>query len=277
MPKRTINVKEILADIKAGMDDSALMEKYGISEKGLNKVFKKLTDAGVLKQRLQDMRRAILEIKGNPIEQLDEPEKQKSHNEPSASVAQQHDVTEGKDAQPQEKATATVEEHPSSKIEDSESPKPRVCPKCGKEYLDESKEFCPQDGFKLVKQGLGSTCPKCGSATEEKTEYCGKCGTRLFSDWDYSKQDAYYRVKFDQFERNGGSFKPTWNWAAFFCCALWYISKGMWGKSLLIFFVALVLVLITAGVAAPLLWVYSGLFGNYDYYLLKKKNTQWWE
>jgi Mor family transcriptional regulator len=38
MAKRTINAKDILADIKAGMNNAALMEKYGLSEKGLRSV-----------------------------------------------------------------------------------------------------------------------------------------------------------------------------------------------------------------------------------------------
>jgi rubrerythrin len=50
MAKTTINAKEILADIKTGMDDAALMEKYQLSDKGLQSLFKKLADAGVLKQ-----------------------------------------------------------------------------------------------------------------------------------------------------------------------------------------------------------------------------------
>jgi len=41
MGKKTINATEILADIKAGMDDSALMEKYQLFEKGLQSVFQK--------------------------------------------------------------------------------------------------------------------------------------------------------------------------------------------------------------------------------------------
>ncbi len=53
---KTINAKEILADIKAGMDDSALMEKYGLSEKGLQSLFEKLTYAGALKQREPEKR-----------------------------------------------------------------------------------------------------------------------------------------------------------------------------------------------------------------------------
>jgi hypothetical protein len=44
MAKRTINAKEILADIKAGMDNAALMEKYHLTDKSLQSVFKKLTD-----------------------------------------------------------------------------------------------------------------------------------------------------------------------------------------------------------------------------------------
>jgi len=54
MAKRTFSAKEILTDIKTGMDDSALMEKYGLSEKGLQSLCKKFTDAGVLKQRLSN-------------------------------------------------------------------------------------------------------------------------------------------------------------------------------------------------------------------------------
>jgi PilZ domain len=42
MGKKAINAKEILADIKAGMKNRALMEKYRLSEKGLQSVFKKL-------------------------------------------------------------------------------------------------------------------------------------------------------------------------------------------------------------------------------------------
>ncbi len=54
MAKKNINAKEILADIKAGMNNAALMEKYQLSEKGLQSLFKKLVDAGVLKQREQE-------------------------------------------------------------------------------------------------------------------------------------------------------------------------------------------------------------------------------
>ncbi|MGO9568474.1 MAG: hypothetical protein ACLP5H_13120 [Desulfomonilaceae bacterium] len=51
MAKRTLDAKEILDDIKAGLDSTALMEKYQLSEKGLQSLFKKLMDAGVLKPK----------------------------------------------------------------------------------------------------------------------------------------------------------------------------------------------------------------------------------
>jgi hypothetical protein len=51
MGAKTINAKEILADIKTGMDNSALIEKYGLSENGLQSLFRKLLDAGALKPK----------------------------------------------------------------------------------------------------------------------------------------------------------------------------------------------------------------------------------
>ncbi len=50
MSKLKISAKQVLADINAGMSNAALMEKYGISPKGLEALFKKLVDAGLLKE-----------------------------------------------------------------------------------------------------------------------------------------------------------------------------------------------------------------------------------
>jgi rubrerythrin len=48
MAKRTMNAKEFLADIKTGMDDAHLMEKYRLSRDLLQSVFEKLVDMGLL-------------------------------------------------------------------------------------------------------------------------------------------------------------------------------------------------------------------------------------
>lgn len=48
--KRKIKAKEIVVDIKSGMSDEDLMEKYNVSEKGLKSIFQKLIDAGSIEQ-----------------------------------------------------------------------------------------------------------------------------------------------------------------------------------------------------------------------------------
>ncbi len=49
-PKRTINAKEAAADIRSGMTSSDLMQKYRVSAKGLEVLFRKLVDAGLLRE-----------------------------------------------------------------------------------------------------------------------------------------------------------------------------------------------------------------------------------
>lgn len=50
MPDREVNVKEILADLGSGLDSAALMEKYRLSERGLENLFRDLEAMGLLKQ-----------------------------------------------------------------------------------------------------------------------------------------------------------------------------------------------------------------------------------
>jgi PilZ domain len=49
MNKRRIKAKEALADIRAGMDDVALMKKYSLSAEGLQSLFTQLGEAGIIK------------------------------------------------------------------------------------------------------------------------------------------------------------------------------------------------------------------------------------
>jgi hypothetical protein len=48
MPGRAIRAKEVLEDIKAGMSDSALMEKYRLSSTGLEDLYRQLAAASLL-------------------------------------------------------------------------------------------------------------------------------------------------------------------------------------------------------------------------------------
>ena len=44
-PKIKVNAEEAVRDIRAGMPDTAIMKKYGLSARGLQSLFKKLGDA----------------------------------------------------------------------------------------------------------------------------------------------------------------------------------------------------------------------------------------
>ncbi len=48
--KREIKAKQAVKDIRSGMDDLTMMEKYKITDKGLRSLFRKLVSAGLLRQ-----------------------------------------------------------------------------------------------------------------------------------------------------------------------------------------------------------------------------------
>jgi len=56
MEKRKISARELATDVRAGLDDAALMEKYGLAAQGLQSVFRKLVDAKVIQQSELDSR-----------------------------------------------------------------------------------------------------------------------------------------------------------------------------------------------------------------------------
>jgi hypothetical protein len=84
--------------------------------------------------------------------------------------------------------------------------------------------------------------------------------------------DPHYQQKFAQIEGQGGSFMALWNWPAFLFGAFWYLSKGMWAKALLI----VVVVFATGGFLGIPIWIYAGIAGTYDFYLLKRRQKQLW-
>jgi len=57
MAKREIYAKEILNDIRSGMDDFNLMQKYRLTGKGLDSVLQKLLTAGLISQQDLNSRR----------------------------------------------------------------------------------------------------------------------------------------------------------------------------------------------------------------------------
>jgi hypothetical protein len=52
MTLRIVSVKEVLKDLRSGMDDAALRQKHNLSPKGLENLYKRLLEAGHLKPEL---------------------------------------------------------------------------------------------------------------------------------------------------------------------------------------------------------------------------------
>ncbi len=58
-PKRKIKAKPFVSDLRNGMGDRELMEKYSLSENQLRKVFQKLVDHGALDEMELFMRTSL--------------------------------------------------------------------------------------------------------------------------------------------------------------------------------------------------------------------------
>lgn len=130
-------------------------------------------------------------------------------------------------------------------------------------------------------------CPYCQVRLEDDATFCHWCGGKIdpeevrkkeaekLGESKYQKYvtlNRYYRQIFLIFDANGGGFILSWNWSAFLFGTIWYFLKGMWAKGLLM----ILLTILFGGGIAPFLWFYSGLCGNWDYYLFKVKRTQFW-
>jgi uncharacterized protein (DUF433 family) len=69
-PKPRIKARDAVRDIRSGMTDSGLMEKYGLSAKGLQSVFLKLLEAKAITHAEMNQRRAIYHDK-TLVQQID--------------------------------------------------------------------------------------------------------------------------------------------------------------------------------------------------------------
>ena len=56
MSKREVNAKQLIDDIRSGMNDFSLMEKYRLTPKGLDSTFQKLLAVGLLSRIEMDIR-----------------------------------------------------------------------------------------------------------------------------------------------------------------------------------------------------------------------------
>ncbi len=65
--KKTVKAKELLADIRAGMDDAGLMQKYGLSARGILKALNRLLWEGLLSPSEITERRSLAKTVYMPV------------------------------------------------------------------------------------------------------------------------------------------------------------------------------------------------------------------
>lgn len=123
-------------------------------------------------------------------------------------------------------------------------------------------------------------CPHCKEMIPADAPVCRYCSRESSPSLAIQPSNAhlkpYYQKVFAKIDENNGRFQASWNWPAFFFGFIWYAVRGMWAKALIIFFAAIVLIPITAGIATLAFWIYFGMVGNYDFYLKERKGTQLW-
>lgn len=88
LQKRRISASKIIADIRSGMSEAGLMEKYGLSQNSLNKTLSKLVDSGHLLESEIPQRQAR---ETSPVV---EPEKKVQLRCPSCDAEWTEDVDE---------------------------------------------------------------------------------------------------------------------------------------------------------------------------------------
>jgi hypothetical protein len=83
---------------------------------------------------------------------------------------------------------------------------------------------------------------------------------------------------FAAFARRGGRFVPTWSWGAFILGPLWYLRRGLYAKGLVLLALSVcpLWTLSTTMLVSAVVLVYCGVMGNWDHYLWKIEQTQWW-
>ena len=81
---------------------------------------------------------------------------------------------------------------------------------------------------------------------------------------------TYYKSVFAGFDQKPYGFKMTWNWGACLFGPIWYLYNSMFLRGGIIAIIAAAIALVNFpyhGLCIAALWIYCGLFGNYQLYL----------
>ena len=98
MAKQKIGAREALEDIRSGMTDDALMKKYRLTDKGLESLFQKLVQAGLLEESFLLKRGARAPVDAWPTEppaQIPKPAAQRPEEPPELLEQIAAEIKEG--------------------------------------------------------------------------------------------------------------------------------------------------------------------------------------
>ena len=133
-------------------------------------------------------------------------------------------------------------------------------------------------------------CPECDNEVSDRAPNCPKCGLPVSEvigelraeetpeqalhtrPEAYADEHPVYREAFLKFDAIGGGFVATWSWVGFFFGLFWYLYRGMFGKAAGLF----IIFLLTLGIGWFPFALYCGIWGKWDYYLLRVKGKQLW-
>lgn len=164
MSKQKIGAREAVNDIRSGMSDADLMQKYGLSEKGLDSLFKKLVEAKLLEESFLSKRSAAARSDrgtkpGAPSPRAPEPSAADSRVPPElleaiaedmklgmhdAEIMRRHEMSPGK---LNEIKTKLVHSGylAGAQIAAPEAATTKICPFCSQQ-VRESQAKCPHCG-----------------------------------------------------------------------------------------------------------------------------------
>lgn len=169
MAKQSISAKTVLKDLRSGMSDADIREKYGLSEKGLQSLFKKLVEASVISEKELSSRPSIPEDPTIVVEvEPDEPQPKSQVADTAQNIAPSL-------------AEAVLEDINSGMHEMEILRKRELTPSQLKSILQDLRASgrIPEEEASKTTPGRTIRCPKCSEEVPEMLGRCSDCGEWL--------------------------------------------------------------------------------------------------
>ncbi len=164
MAKQTVRAKDVLRDLKAGVTDAELMNKYRLSEKGLQSLFRKLKEGGFVSDA--DLGDRAAPKRSAPVPRGDESPPLEGQPAPAgvgADIERAHSIA----------ADMKAGKHPNEIMQRYE-----LSPKQLERIVEQLQErgLVDRDDITGGKRKPTALCPQCGAEVPEGAVRCGHCG-----------------------------------------------------------------------------------------------------